>query len=68
VSVVPALVCFWTMRTPSAAPRRAAVRKHATTNGTILTLTHEQFFDEEARDRHQLGWSGALDKLERCVA
>jgi len=31
--------------------------------GTLLTLTHEQFFDEAARDRHRYGWTGALDKL-----
>jgi uncharacterized protein YndB with AHSA1/START domain len=36
-------------------------------DGTILTLTHEQFFDEAARDRHQYGWTGALDKLERFI-
>jgi uncharacterized protein YndB with AHSA1/START domain/predicted enzyme related to lactoylglutathione lyase len=33
--------------------------------GTLLTLTHEQFFDQDARDRHQYGWNGALDKLEQ---
>jgi uncharacterized protein YndB with AHSA1/START domain len=37
-------------------------------DGTLLTLTHEQFFDDDARDRHQHGWSGALDKLEAFVA
>jgi uncharacterized protein YndB with AHSA1/START domain len=36
--------------------------------GTILTLTHEQFFDEDARNRHQHGWTGALDKLEKLFA
>jgi uncharacterized protein YndB with AHSA1/START domain len=36
--------------------------------GTLLTLTHEQFFDDDARDRHQHGWSGALDKLEKLFA
>ncbi len=36
-------------------------------DGTLLTLTHEQFFDEEARDRHQHGWSGSLDKLEKFL-
>ena len=36
-------------------------------DGTLLTLTHEQFFDEETRDRHQGGWTGALDKLEKFV-
>src|SRR3954464_4261794 len=35
---------------------------------TLLTLTHEQFFDDDARDRHQHGWSGALDKLEKLFA
>jgi uncharacterized protein YndB with AHSA1/START domain len=33
-------------------------------DGSLLTLTHEQFFDEEARDRHQYGWNGTLDKME----
>jgi uncharacterized protein YndB with AHSA1/START domain len=34
-------------------------------DGSLLTLTHEKFFDEEARDRHQHGWTGALDKMEK---
>jgi len=34
-------------------------------NGSLLTLTHEQFYDEPARDRHEWGWNGALGKLER---
>jgi uncharacterized protein YndB with AHSA1/START domain len=36
--------------------------------GSILTLIHEQFFDEPARDRHEFGWTGALDKMERMFA
>ena len=32
-----------------------------------MTLTQEQFFDEDARDRHQFGWSGALEKLEKYL-
>jgi uncharacterized protein YndB with AHSA1/START domain len=35
---------------------------------SVLTLTHEQFFDEAARENHQTGWTGALDKLEKFVA
>jgi uncharacterized protein YndB with AHSA1/START domain len=31
--------------------------------GTIMTLLHEKFFDEDARDRHNYGWTGAIDKL-----
>jgi uncharacterized protein YndB with AHSA1/START domain len=37
-------------------------------SGTLLTLTHQQFFDEPARDRHNAGWTGALDKLETFLA
>jgi uncharacterized protein YndB with AHSA1/START domain len=36
--------------------------------GTLLTLTHEQFFDEDARDRHRNGWNRALDKMEKSLA
>jgi uncharacterized protein YndB with AHSA1/START domain len=36
--------------------------------GSILTLIHEQFFDEVARDRHEYGWTGSLNKLERLFA
>jgi uncharacterized protein YndB with AHSA1/START domain len=37
-------------------------------DGSLLTVTHEQFSDEEARDRHQYGWNGALDKMEKMFA
>jgi uncharacterized protein YndB with AHSA1/START domain len=36
--------------------------------GTLLTLAHEQFSDQTARDRHQRGWLGTLDKLEKYLA
>ena len=36
-------------------------------DGAILTLIHEQFFDEAARAGHERGWTGALDKLERVL-
>ena len=38
------------------------------TDGTMLTLTHEQFFDEKARDDHGRGWNVALDRLETFLA
>jgi uncharacterized protein YndB with AHSA1/START domain len=37
-------------------------------DGTLMTLQHEQFFDEDARDRHNAGWTGALIKLEKFLA
>jgi len=36
--------------------------------GTLMTLMHEQFFDEQARDSHQGGWNGAMEKLEKFLA
>jgi len=36
--------------------------------GTIMTLLHEKFFDEAARDRHNSGWTGTMEKLERYLA
>ena len=35
---------------------------------TLLTLTHDKFFDEAARDGHKRGWTGTLDKLEKFFA
>jgi uncharacterized protein YndB with AHSA1/START domain len=37
-------------------------------DGSVLTLIHENFFDEAARDGHERGWSGCLDKLVRYLA
>lgn len=37
-------------------------------SGTGLTLKHEQFFDAEARDKHQQGWTGCIARLERFLA
>jgi uncharacterized protein YndB with AHSA1/START domain len=37
-------------------------------DGTLLTLHHEAFFDQTARDGHERGWIGALDKLEEIIA
>ena len=34
---------------------------------TMLTLTHEQFFDQAARDGHERGWTGTLDRLARYL-
>jgi uncharacterized protein YndB with AHSA1/START domain len=37
-------------------------------DGTLLTLTHEQFSDEDSRNGHEQGWNSSLDKLEKFVA
>jgi uncharacterized protein YndB with AHSA1/START domain len=35
--------------------------------GTLLTLHHEQLFDQKARDGHERGWTGTLERLERFL-
>ena len=37
-------------------------------DGTLLTLHHEQLFDEATRDGHESGWIGTLDHLEQFIA
>jgi len=37
-------------------------------DGTLLTLLHERFFDQKARDGHERGWIGTLDKLDRYLS
>ena len=61
------LVFTWAWRTTP--ERESLVTIDITPDGdaTLLTLTHEQLFDEAVRDRHATGWSTALDKLESLV-
>jgi uncharacterized protein YndB with AHSA1/START domain len=35
--------------------------------GTLFTLHHEQFFDQQARDGHERGWTGTIEKLDRYL-
>ena len=63
------LVFTWRWRTmPERESLVSVAMKDDGAGGTVLTLTHEQCFDEAARDRHHGGWSGALDKLEQLFA
>lgn len=62
------LVFTWAWRTTPDRESLVTVTLKGDGDGTLLTLLHEQFFDEEARDRHNEGWSGALDKLVELVA
>lgn len=34
---------------------------------TELTLTHEAFADETARDKHRQGWEGCLERLPKAL-
>ena len=39
----------------------------AAAGGTDFTMLHEQFVDETARNNHERGWTGAIDKLGRYL-
>jgi uncharacterized protein YndB with AHSA1/START domain len=60
------LVFSWAWH--STPERESTVTLQPDGGGTLLTLHHEAFFDEAARDDHERGWSGALDKLEKFIA
>jgi uncharacterized protein YndB with AHSA1/START domain len=62
------LVFTWAWRTTPERQSLVTVDLKRDGDGTMLTLTHEQFFDEAARDRHRSGWTGCLDKLEQLFA
>jgi uncharacterized protein YndB with AHSA1/START domain len=62
------LVFTWAWRTTPERESLVTVTLKPDGEGTLLTLMHEQFFDELARDRHEYGWKGALDKLEAYFA
>jgi uncharacterized protein YndB with AHSA1/START domain len=36
-------------------------------DGSIMTLLHEQFFDEAARDNHNKGWTAIIGRLEQLL-
>lgn len=36
--------------------------------GSLMLFTHEQFFDETARDNHAKGWNELFEQLEQVLA
>jgi len=62
------LVFTWAWKTMPERETLVTVLLKPDGDGTLLTLTHEQFADNDARDSHQHGWTGTLDKLEKLFA
>src|SRR5579862_4309348 len=62
------LVFTWAWRSTPERESLVAVTFKKDGDGTIMTLLHEQFFDETARDDHNRGWTGTMDKLEKYLA
>jgi uncharacterized protein YndB with AHSA1/START domain len=57
------LVFTWSWRSTPERESLVTILIKPETDGSLLTLQHEKFFDEKARDDHRKGWSGCLDKL-----
>ena len=68
--VVPGqkLVFTWAWRTTPERESLVTILIKPERTGSLLTLIHEQLFDEPTRDRHAQGWSGSLDKLTQFLA
>ena len=68
--VVPNRKLVFTWTWPNTTPDRESLVTivfRATGNGTELDFSHEQFFDEKARDDHKRGWTGLLEKLDQYL-
>jgi uncharacterized protein YndB with AHSA1/START domain len=59
------LVFSWAWHSTPERESLVTVTIAADGDGSLLTLHHEQFFDQAAADGHKRGWTGTLDKLER---
>jgi uncharacterized protein YndB with AHSA1/START domain len=57
------LVFTWAWRSTPERESLVTVELERDGDGTLLTLTHERFFDAAARDRHRGGWDPVLDRL-----
>jgi uncharacterized protein YndB with AHSA1/START domain len=61
------LVFTWAWRTTPERESLVTVELAPDGDGTMLTLTHDRFFDEAARDRHRSGWRPLLDRLDEML-
>jgi uncharacterized protein YndB with AHSA1/START domain len=61
------LVFTWAWRSTPERQSLVSVEFAPDGEGTLLTLTHEQFFDDAARDRHRSGWQAILDRLSEML-
>jgi len=62
------LVFTWAWKSTPERESLVTVTFRDDNGGTVMTLLHEQFFDDEARDRHNAGWTSIMDRLETFLA
>lgn len=66
VQAAARLVFTWAWETTPERESLVTVELKDKDGGTELVLTHERFFDEAARDRHEQGWSRLLGRLAQA--
>jgi len=62
------LVFSWAWQSTPERESQVTIDLNPVAEGTMLTLTHEQFYDQKACDDHRVGWERALDNLEKALA
>ena len=62
------LVYTWAWKSTPERESVVTIELRAAGGGTELTLRHEQFADDEARNHHEQGWNGCLARLEKSLA
>ena len=62
------LVFSWAWYTTPERESQVTVTIKAEGSHTLLTLLHEQLFDEATKTGHTRGWTGSMDKLEAIFA
>jgi uncharacterized protein YndB with AHSA1/START domain len=61
------LVYTWRWEGGPAADTLVTVDFTPDDDATKVTITHEQFLDAEARDKHNEGWNGCLNRWQRTL-
>src|SRR5215468_5646948 len=61
------LVFSWAWHSTPERESQVTVALQADGEGTLLTLHHEQLFDEAARDGHARGWTVGLERMEKLL-
>ena len=62
------LVFSWAWHSTPERESQITISIKPDSTGSLLTLQHEQFADETARDNHEKGWNELLTRLEHVVA
>ena len=62
------LVFTWAWESTPERESLVTVQLKGAGGGTDMLLTHQHFFDEPARDRHQQGWTQVAERLGRYLS